>query len=118
MELSSGRKCYRGDSRRSDDEQSPLLGPLIRTDQCAGERHFVHDVRVPMEIPESHRRELWNAATASGTRLVLCGHVHRTRLAWHDGIAVGLNGQSGADWAGRTIAYYDLSRTPLEQIQE
>jgi 3',5'-cyclic AMP phosphodiesterase CpdA len=81
-------------------------------------RHFVRDVRVPMEIPESHRRELWNAATASGTRLVLCGHVHRTRLAWHDGIAIGLNGQSGADWAGRTIAYYDLSRTPLEQIQE
>jgi UDP-2,3-diacylglucosamine pyrophosphatase LpxH len=81
-------------------------------------RHLVRDVRVPMAIPENDRRELWKAATASGTRLVLCGHVHRTRLAWHDAIAVGLNGQSGADWAGRTIAYYDLSRTPLEQIQE
>lgn len=81
-------------------------------------RHFVRDVRVPMAIPESDRQELWKAAAVSGTRLVLCGHVHRTRLAWHNGIAVGLNGQSGADWAGRTIAYYDLARTPLEQIQE
>jgi UDP-2,3-diacylglucosamine pyrophosphatase LpxH len=81
-------------------------------------RHFVRDVRVPMAISEDDRNELWKAATLSGTRLVLCGHVHRTRLAWHDHIAVGLNGQSGADWAGRTIAYYDLSRTPLEQIQE
>lgn len=81
-------------------------------------RHLVRDVRVPMAIPEDEREELWKAASVSGTRLVLCGHVHRTRLAWHNGIAVGLNGQSGADWAGRTVAYYDLSRTPLEQIQE
>jgi hypothetical protein len=71
-----------------------------------------------MEIPQDDRRRLWAAVSAAGARLVLCGHVHRTRLAWHDGIAVGLNGQSGADWAGRTIAYYDLARTPLEQIQE
>ena len=81
-------------------------------------RHLVRHVRVPMEIPQDDRRRLWAAVSAAGARLVLCGHVHRTRLAWHDGIAVGLNGQSGADWAGRTIAYYDLARTPLEQIQE
>lgn len=81
-------------------------------------RHVVQDVRVPMAIPEEDRRALWNAAEAAGVRLVLCGHVHRTRLEWHDGIAVGLNGQSGADWAGRTVAYYDLDRSPLEQVQE
>ena len=81
-------------------------------------RHFVRDVRVPMTIPNRDRDELWRAALAAGTRLVLCGHVHRTRMAWHDGIAVGLNGQSGADWAGRTVSYYDISRDPLEQVQE
>jgi hypothetical protein len=37
---------------------------------------------------------------------VLCGHVHRARLEWHDGIAIGLQGQSGAEWAGRSIAWY------------
>lgn len=81
-------------------------------------RHLVRDVRVPMAIPKEDRAELWQAASAAGARLVLCGHVHRTRMEWKNGIAVGLNGQSGAEWAGRTIAYYDLSRTPLEQIQE
>jgi UDP-2,3-diacylglucosamine pyrophosphatase LpxH len=81
-------------------------------------RHLVRDIRVPMAIPEQDRQELWQAAYSAGTRLVLCGHVHRTRLEWKNGIAVGLNGQSGADWAGRTIAYYDLSQSPLEQIQE
>ena len=107
--------------------QSPLLLLLHHFPLDAAEfywkpngrlRHFVHDVRVPMEIPQDERQQLWAAASNAGARLVLCGHVHRTRLEWHDGIAVGLNGQSGADWAGRTIAYYDLARTPLEQIQE
>ena len=65
-------------------------------------------VRVPMEIPESDRDRLWAAAQAAGTRLVLCGHVHRARLEHHGDIAVGLNGQSGAPWAGRTIAWYRL----------
>ena len=63
---------------------------------------------VPMEIPEGDRQQLWAAARAAGVRLVLCGHVHRARLDWHDGIAVGLQGQSGAGWAGRSIAWYRL----------
>jgi hypothetical protein len=78
----------------------------------------MNEVRVPMEIPEPHRTRFWEAVKESGTRLVLCGHVHRARLEWKNGIAVGLNGQSGADWAGRTIAYYDLSEEPLKQVQE
>lgn len=81
-------------------------------------RLVVLEVRVPMEIPMGERERLLDAAAAAGTRLVLCGHVHRARLERKNGIAVGLNGQSGADWAGRTIAYYDLSREPLEQICE
>lgn len=81
-------------------------------------RHLVREIRVPMEIPGEQLASFWRAATAAGTRLILCGHVHRARLEWKDRIAVGLNGQSGADWAGRTIAYYDISREPLEQVQE
>lgn len=65
-------------------------------------------VEVVMEIPETDRRALWTAARAAGVRLVLCGHVHRARLDWHEGIAVGLQGESGADWAGRSIAWYQL----------
>ena len=30
-------------------------------------------------------------------------------LSWQSGIAVGLNGQSGAEWAGRSVAWYDVS---------
>lgn len=63
-------------------------------------------VEVPMEIPGADRARLWTAARAAGVRLVLCGHLHRARLEWHDGIAVGLQGQSGAAWAGRTISWY------------
>jgi 3',5'-cyclic AMP phosphodiesterase CpdA len=66
-------------------------------------------VEVLMEIPEADREKLWAAARAAGVRLVLCGHVHRARLEWHDGIAVGLQGQSGAEWAGRTIGWYQLA---------
>jgi hypothetical protein len=65
-------------------------------------------VEVPMEIPAPDRRRLWNAARKANVRLILCGHVHRARLEWHDGIAVGLQGQSGADWAGHTIGWYEL----------
>ena len=65
-------------------------------------------VEVVMEIPERDRRKLWEAARAAGVRLVLCGHVHRARLEWHDGIAVGLQGQSGAAWAGRSIGWYQV----------
>jgi 3',5'-cyclic AMP phosphodiesterase CpdA len=65
-------------------------------------------LEIAMEIPEEDRRRLWTAARQAGVRLVLCGHVHRARLEWHDGIAVGLQGQSGADWAGRSIGWYEL----------
>ena len=66
---------------------------------------------VVMEIPERERRKLWAAARAAGVCLVLCGHVHRAGLEWHDGIAVGLQGQSGAAWAGRSIGWYEIART-------
>jgi predicted MPP superfamily phosphohydrolase len=72
-------------------------------------RPVIREVHVPMAIPESQREHFWAAARAAGVRLILCGHVHRARLEWHEGIAVGLNGQSGAEWAGRTIAFYDIS---------
>jgi 3',5'-cyclic AMP phosphodiesterase CpdA len=65
-------------------------------------------VEVLMEIPAADRAKLWAAAHAAGVRLVLCGHVHRARLEWHDGIAVGLQGQSGAAWAGRAIGWYRI----------
>ncbi|HEY2432135.1 MAG TPA: metallophosphoesterase [Vicinamibacterales bacterium] len=65
-------------------------------------------VEVVMEIPERDRRKLWAAARAAGVRLVLCGHVHRARLDWHEGIAVGLQGQSGAGWAGNSIGWYEV----------
>jgi 3',5'-cyclic AMP phosphodiesterase CpdA len=65
-------------------------------------------VEVTMEIPANDRAKLWAAAQAAGVRLILCGHVHRARLEWHDGIAVGLQGQSGAAWAGRTIGWYEI----------
>lgn len=65
-------------------------------------------VRVRMHVPAPERERFWGAAAAAGVHLVLCGHVHRARLDWHGTIAVGLNGQSGASWAGRTIAWYEL----------
>jgi hypothetical protein len=61
-----------------------------------------------MEIPAADRDRLWRAVTAAGITLLLCGHVHRARLEWHQGIAVGLQGQSGAAWAGRSIGWYEL----------
>jgi 3',5'-cyclic AMP phosphodiesterase CpdA len=63
---------------------------------------------VPMEIAAADRAKLWAAAQAAGVRLILCGHVHRARLEWHDGIAIGLQGQSGAAWAGRSIGWYQV----------
>jgi predicted phosphodiesterase len=69
----------------------------------------VPPVVVPMHVPIHDQQEFWNAAESAGVDLVLCGHVHRARLEWHGRIAVGLHGQSGADWAGRTIAWYELA---------
>lgn len=68
---------------------------------------------VPMEIPPAERAKLWAAARAAGVRLILCGHVHRARLEWHDGIAIGLQGQSGAAWAGRSIGWYQVGATDV-----
>jgi 3',5'-cyclic AMP phosphodiesterase CpdA len=65
-------------------------------------------LEVGMEIPAADRDRLWRAVTAAGITLLLCGHVHRARLEWHQGIAVGLQGQSGAAWAGRSIGWYEL----------
>jgi UDP-2,3-diacylglucosamine pyrophosphatase LpxH len=65
-------------------------------------------MEVPMEIESADRQRFWNAAHAARAMLVACGHVHRARLDHEGGIAVGLNGQSGAAWAGRTIAYYRI----------
>lgn len=96
----------------------PLDAPEFRWTPTSRLRHFVREVRVPMAIPVQGREQFWAAAVAAGVRLVLCGHVHRTRLEWQGGIAVGLNGQSGAEWAGRTIASYDLAREPLKQVCE
>ena len=71
---------------------------------------------VPMHIEEPDRARFWTAARRSSARLVLCGHVHRSRLEWNDGIAVGVNGQSGAAWAGRPVAFYevDAERVTME----
>lgn len=65
-------------------------------------------VQVPMHLPDADRERFWRAAADARTKLVICGHVHRARLEHHKGIAVGLNGQSGAAWAGRVIAYYTI----------
>ena len=85
-------------------------------------KRFVREVQVPMAIPDADRERFWRAAGAAAVRVVLCGHVHRARLDWHEGIAVGLNGQSGADWAGRTIAFYEIgarsTEMRLEQVGE
>ena len=81
-------------------------------------RRLIREVQVPMEIPAPERQRFWNAAEAAGVRLVLCGHVHRARLERPDGIALGLNGQSGAEWAGRTIAFYEVAPRSVEMRLE
>ena len=96
----------------------PLDAPEYRWRPEGALRYLTRKVRVPMTIPDADLELFWSAIAAARARLVLCGHVHRAGLAWKDGVAVGLNGQSGADWAGRTIAYYDLSARRLEQVQE
>jgi 3',5'-cyclic AMP phosphodiesterase CpdA len=73
-------------------------------------------IEVPMQIDADDRAAFWDAARTAGVMAVICGHVHRARLERHDGIAIGLNGQSGAAWAGRTIAYYRID--PNQQSME
>ena len=65
-------------------------------------------VTVPMDVEEGNRERLWKAIEESEVLAVLCGHLHRARLDQRGAVAVALNGQSGADWAGRTIAFYRL----------
>ena len=65
-------------------------------------------VTVPMDIEGRNRERLWGAIEEAGALAVLCGHLHRARLDHRGAVAVGLNGQSGADWAGRTIAFYRI----------
>ena len=105
----------------------PLDGPLFT---WTPDRHNLHpladrwirrairEVRVPTAIVSPDRERFWAAAKAADARLVACGHLHRARLEWHNGIAVGLNGQSGADWAGRTIGFYELSGPTVTQELE
>ena len=94
----------------------PLGDPGFTWTSNASWRVRLPDFHVPMHVDEEDRARFWAAATRASARLVLCGHVHRARLEWKDGIAVGVNGQSGAVWAGRTIAFYsvDLARVTME----
>ena len=86
----------------------PLAAPQFAWRPDGALRWLIDEVRVPMAIPPQERASLLQAAERAGARLILCGHVHRARLEWQQQMAVGLNGQSGADWAGRTIGFYDL----------
>jgi predicted phosphodiesterase len=74
------------------------------------------NVHVPMHVEQDDQERFWDAAEHAGVAGVLCGHVHRARLEFRNGIAIGINGQSGAPWAGRTIAFYAVvgSRITME----
>ena len=96
----------------------PLGVSQFRWTPDARWRRLVEEVLVPMAIPAGQQARFWEACRSAGVDLVLCGHVHRARLEWQGAIAVGLNGQSGADWAGRTIAYYDLSGSSVRTWTE
>ena len=58
-----------------------------------------------MDLAEDDRERFWNAVDQCHAFAVFCGHLHRARLDRRGDVAVGLNGQSGAAWAGRTIAF-------------
>ena len=70
-------------------------------------------VTVPMDIEEGNRERLWGAMEESRAVAVLCGHLHRARLDRRGTVAVALNGQSGAEWAGRTIGFYRIEGRSL-----
>jgi len=70
-------------------------------------------VLVRMEIKPDDRARFWKAVEQSGAIAVLCGHVHRARLEHYGRVTVALNGQSGAAWAGHTVAYYTIEETSI-----
>lgn len=94
--LDAGAFSWRYDRWRRDGS-SPWLSRLGRL-----------SVTVPMEVKERNRERLWAAIEQSQAFAVFCGHVHRARLDHRGAVAVALNGQSGAEWAGRTIAFYRI----------
>jgi hypothetical protein len=63
---------------------------------------------VPMDVDARDRKRFWRAVDECGAFAVFCGHLHRARLDRRGEVSVGLNGQSGAEWAGRTIAFYRI----------
>jgi hypothetical protein len=108
-----GAGCIRDDQvewlARGLPRDKPALLVLHHYPLAVAPFRWKRRFEVAMEIPERDRRKLWAAAREAGVRLVLCGHVHRARLEWHDGIAIGLQGQSGAEWAGRSIGWYHVA---------
>ena len=94
--LDAGAFSWRYDRWRKDGS-SPWLSRLGRL-----------SVTVPMDVKERNRERLWAAIEQSQVFAVFCGHVHRARLDHRGAVAVALNGQSGAEWAGRTIAFYRI----------
>jgi UDP-2,3-diacylglucosamine pyrophosphatase LpxH len=65
-------------------------------------------VTIPMDVDDADRGRFWEAMDRSQAFAVFCGHIHRARVDYRGGVAVALNGQSGAEWAGRTIAFYRI----------
>ena len=94
--LDAGAFSWRYDRWRRDGS-SPWLSRLGRL-----------SVVVPMDVKERNRERLWAAIEQSQVFAVFCGHLHRARLDHRGAVAVALNGQSGAEWAGRTIAFYRI----------
>ena len=92
--LDAGTFSWRYDRWRTG-QSSPWLSRLGRL-----------QVTVPMDVDDEDRERFWEAVEQCQAFAVFCGHVHRARLDYRGSVAVGLNGQSGADWAGRTIAFY------------
>ena len=96
----------------------PLGDPGFTWTSNASWRVRLPDFHVPMHVDEEDRARFWKAAEHASARLVLCGHVHRARLEWKDGVAVGINGQSGAAWAGRTVAFYSVDARQVTMEME
>ena len=113
---------YRGSLAERLGFGPPIEGPLIWVHAVSvGEVQASQGLVAQLRRRHPKYRILMTTVTPTGAarvRLLLCGHVHRAKLRWHGEIAIGLNGQSGAEWAGRTIAYYDLAQSPVQQVTE